>query len=274
MKMGVSATQFNTVKNKRETEKIGVYNGAQDYRWNKYVRPVFEKFNFNLGIQARLDDFQFSELRTYIREHFSNFSYQEIAEAFSLYTAHKLEYKESPYGKIAPLFVGNVLNSFKKYQMSLIHDYNMKLKDAEKPQKEATEQEKKQIRYEYITECFLKPYNALKRGGNFSVDEHICIDLFKKFYKAGVITLNQQQLKYWREQAENYYENMPMPEDREERKKVKNLKELVARAKVEGLEQSQDFIKTKATVLCFKHWIKEKAKQNFNMEEFLNTIEL
>ena len=267
-------TQFNTVKNKRETEKIGVYNGAQDYRWNKYVRPVFEKFGFELGLPTALDDFQFSVIREYVREHFSNLSFQEMREAFSLYVAQKLEYKESPYGKISPIFVGNVLNSFKKYQMGLVHDYNMKLKNAEKPQKEATEQEKKQIRYEYITECFLKPYNALKEGGSFSVDDHICIDLFKKFYKAGAITLNEVQLKYWREQAENYYENMPMPEDRDKRKKVKALKDLVAKAKLEGMQQSQDFIKTKATVLCFKHWVKEKAEQNFNMEEFLNTIEL
>jgi len=202
-KIGVSENQLVTVLNKRKTAKIREWNGKSDYRWHK-IQTALNLFSFNIGSKDKFQEQDFEIVRQHIKENFNHLSAEEIQEAFTLYVAQKLDFKDSFYGELSNLFISKVLNSFRDYQMKQIHDYNMKVKNAQKPQKEATSDEKKQITYEYITECFLKPYRRLKQGEQISFTKDIAVDLFWKFREMGVLKVTETQRKGFNKVAQMY----------------------------------------------------------------------
>ena len=85
----MSKAQFELVMRKRNTEKIYIYNGAQDFRWQKYIYPELNRFALNIGINSQLTNFELTELKKTIKTDFSHFSIEELKDAFQCYIGLK-----------------------------------------------------------------------------------------------------------------------------------------------------------------------------------------
>jgi len=238
-KIGVSENQLVTVLNKRKTAKIREWNGKSDYRWHK-IQTALNLFSFNIGSKDKFQEQDFEIVRQHIRENFNFLSAEEINEAFTLYVAQKLKFKESHFGEVSNLFLSKVLNSYKEYQLEQIHDYNIKTKQAVKPQKEATREEKMQIRYEYLTECFLTPYKRLKQGDIVSWPPDIATDLFWKLRDMEILKVSQEQKNSFNKVAEMY-----------------------------RLEKNSEQHKNKWCELTFIEWVNGAAKKNIDLENII-----
>lgn len=91
-----------------------------------------------------------------MKREFPDFTKEECDEAFSLYLAKKLEFKESHFGSFSSLFVGSILQSYRSYRQhnfSELNKYkNPKLND-EIPTKMA-----------YLNKAFKPKYEKLLNG--------------------------------------------------------------------------------------------------------------
>jgi hypothetical protein len=138
--------------------------------------------------------------------------------------------------------------------------------------KEATRDDKIEIRRQYISECFLKPYNALKANGQNLFDTYDAADFFITLYKKGIIVLSPGELIEYRKKAiqaikDNYAKQTG---DYVMLKQMIKKLDLVVK---DGLNdvQIENNIKRKSAQLCLVNYCKNLIKQNTNIEEFLTT---
>lgn len=58
-------------------------------------------------------------LTSYMRKHLTNYSLSDMGIAFTLYVQGKLDFNESHHGKFSVLFLEKVMQSYKRYKVSL-----------------------------------------------------------------------------------------------------------------------------------------------------------
>ncbi len=56
----------------------------------------------------------------FVQREFKDFNILEVKNAFSLYAAQKLDFRDNPYNKLSSLFIGNVLSSYRRHRNSKV----------------------------------------------------------------------------------------------------------------------------------------------------------
>jgi len=68
-----------------------------------------------VGINGSMDDLTMNLLVDFVKKYYGNLEIKQYAEAFELYAAQKLDFKEKPYNNFSTAFVGLILNSYKEW---------------------------------------------------------------------------------------------------------------------------------------------------------------
>lgn len=62
------------------------------------------------------EDYYKSIVEPFLIRMYASFNLEDITEAFMLYAARELEYKDKAFELMSPLFIGGVMSSYKKYK--------------------------------------------------------------------------------------------------------------------------------------------------------------
>ena len=68
-----------------------------------------------VGINGSMDDLTMNLLVDFVKKYYGNLEISQYSEAFELYAAQKLDFKEKPYNNFSTAFVGLILNSYKEW---------------------------------------------------------------------------------------------------------------------------------------------------------------
>ena len=82
---------------------------------DKEITFYILKSAVQVGINGSMDDLTINLLLDFVKKYYSNLQINQYAEAFELYAAQKLDFKEKPYNNFSTIFVGLILNSYKEY---------------------------------------------------------------------------------------------------------------------------------------------------------------
>jgi len=75
-------------------------------------KTVFDNIILNIGINETLELSDFDRIFSFLQRNYGLLTLLEIAEAFDLYAAQKLEFKEHHFNSFDNVFIGKVLKSY------------------------------------------------------------------------------------------------------------------------------------------------------------------
>lgn len=81
---------------------------------NQSFKDVFQKISYDIGIKEPLDLNDLDNIYTYIKRFNGLLSLKDVVDAFDMYSAQELEFKDSHFGSFNKVFVGKVLKSYAK----------------------------------------------------------------------------------------------------------------------------------------------------------------
>jgi len=82
------------------------------------VKDLLLGFSFQCGIKEPISEHEEDAMVNHLSRHFKSLNPLELSEAFSLYAAQKLDFKEPAYQAFTSLFVSKVLVSYMNYRSS------------------------------------------------------------------------------------------------------------------------------------------------------------
>lgn len=77
---------------------------------------VFNNISYGIGIREPLDEVDLDSLFSYLTRNFKLLNLSDVAIAFDLYSAQKLDFKESHFNSFDRVFIGKVLTSYETYK--------------------------------------------------------------------------------------------------------------------------------------------------------------
>jgi len=92
----------------------GSIDAFQDEERN-FFGEVWNSAAFTIGIRNPLVPDELRIIHEFLLEHFKTITLNDVREAFSLYSAQKLTFKDSHYNSLDNTFIGKVLTSYKEY---------------------------------------------------------------------------------------------------------------------------------------------------------------
>jgi hypothetical protein len=236
--------------------------------------PNWKNLRVSLNLSAqlvgtnKLEDSDYPILKKFLSEQFKDFSAEEILMAFYKKAGGEIYVDRDHYGKFSGEYLGLVLNAYKNYRNKQLGD-ELRQENAQNDTLEADREQKKQIRREYIQECFLKPYNALKLGSN-KFDRTNGLYFFQFMWKNKIISLSDLEVEKYREKATFTIEMTESARAKNSRGIMeikRKLKEIDQGGKNDLLQK----IKNEACHLYFVDWCKEQIKAGTDIEQFLET---
>ena len=248
-----------------KSRKIREYH-AGDNSW-KGVRISLDYGATLVGANKPTDE-EYLILKKFLAENFKDFSAAEIMLAFSKTAAGQLKNPTEHYGKFSGQYIGKVLNEYKMLRHQKLAE-EQRNQQADRGQKEASSEEKKQIRREYIKQCFLKPYNGLKLGERNMFNSLDAVHFFRLFYEKGIIKPAKEELEDYRDKALEHIKLIVLgdPDYRAQRKTKAQLINFEEGGEEPEIERR---VKEKAAELYFYDFIKKMIKEKIDIHDFLN----
>ena len=231
---------------------------------------LWKKVAFTLGITREIAELEAQALFEFVQTEFIDFSLSEVDLAFKKYSAGAIEFEGEHFGTLSTLFVGRVLKSYRKMRHKALSDYE-RMKDANKPPKVVTEEEKGQIRDEFMRTCLFQPYKkAMEEESDLNFDDDVGSDLFLKFYKAGHIKPTKKQLKEFRRDAiAEITKPKGLTVNKQEVKEISELTKRIVALENGGDDKELEIkIKIKASALFFNFWINNQRREGVDIKSF------
>ncbi|MCE5329651.1 hypothetical protein LLG07_04905 [bacterium] len=136
------------------------------------------------------DDYEVNLFTSYIKENFADLSLAEFSEAFKLYVANKMDYKDKLFQNFTISFMENVVQSFKRLRMTIPRPTPQALPEKTPPTKEEQD--------------IMAKKAALKRFSEYQ-DHMDFWDFggvtYKYLVKRGLISLTREQKDKVKDQA-------------------------------------------------------------------------
>ena len=97
--------------------RIEQKKGFENYSFEErnLFSEVWNSIAFRLGIRESLVPEELKIIFEFMQKHFKRFSLNDLREAFSYYSAQKLNFKDSHYQSLDNVFIGKVLTSYKEF---------------------------------------------------------------------------------------------------------------------------------------------------------------
>lgn len=187
------------------------YTKIQDFKvgTNEYnvLLATLGKWAIYIGVSDNVSDKELQLNAEFISENFGRLNIEDINQVINMVTNKSLETQAQHYGKMSPMYIGQVLNDYKKHRSAIITDCNAKYskykmeQSLPKPSKEESISNLKIL----ITDawqrvCFDKLtyddygdvlYNFIKRNKLIAVDKKL-IEEAMNFAKKNVIEENRE----------------------------------------------------------------------------------
>lgn len=241
----------------------------QDARWVDFSKTL-DQCSIITGMKEPLTDGEYLVIKSFIMAEIKDISNEEMIIAFHKYATGKINLQFEHYGKLSARLIGHILSKFKELRNKAIADHEKQSYNPENTSKEATREDKLKIRQQYLNECFLKPYEALKSNGQILFDCYDASDFFLTLYKKGVIKLSPGELQSYRKKAIEFIKDNYAKQTSD----FTRLKQMIKRLDLVVKEGQKDAdiennIKRKSAQLCFVDYCKKLIKENVNIEQFL-----
>lgn len=124
---------------------------------------------FSVGIKSALSKPECEIIFDFCINHFRTLSIEEMKEAFSLWSAKKLEFKDSHFQSMDNNCVGNVLNSYIKYK-------SVKLKESLKVTEAKTlDADPEETRKSFIENCIVQTITKIKEKKQVSEYSYVAV---------------------------------------------------------------------------------------------------
>lgn len=127
-----------------------------------------------VGMHGGIDELEEQILIDFLKTKFGNFNEEEFIEAFKLYAAGELNFKEAVYNNFSPFFVGKILNSYKDYKAKEAAKPKLFKEKTLLPEPEYVHEKQLELLKEFIKDETKKPpdwskmYEYLENKGVFS----------------------------------------------------------------------------------------------------------
>ena len=188
---------ISVIDNYRKTLKVKDFTPDNRKFWTT-TRAALSKCSLILGSKTAPSDEEYFILKEILIENFKDFSPQEILNAFNLLIAGKLNVEADKYGKISAAYLGKVLIAYRELRHK---ELAKELKDAPKAVKIASEEEKKNIRKEFLNNCLIKPFKNIEIKEAFEVDKHSASILFQLFRRVNLIEVSEEDEEKYKKLA-------------------------------------------------------------------------
>jgi len=221
-------------------------NSPNNTQWTE-VRKTIVRIQFRIGIHEPLTESEEIELCRFLFKECKDVNRHELENAFDLYCAGKLDFKESHYNKVSNLFVGNVVGAFKRYRANELSQH-----------KSVTYIEKPIDLNDYYTRNLFEPYESFCSTGVYpftDLNGWILFDDLKVYFPE--INADQETRIAIGQQA-----RLVTPK----KKRDSPLE------KEESKEDHDRRILKVAHAMMFKRWIEECSFNETNLREIVKVL--
>jgi hypothetical protein len=113
MENALEKVELKNLLDSRIEKKEGFENYSYEER--NLFSEVWNSIAFQLGIRESLVPEELKIIFDFMQKHFKLFSLNDLREAFSYYSAQKLNFKDSHFQSLDNVFIGKVLSSYKEF---------------------------------------------------------------------------------------------------------------------------------------------------------------
>ena len=151
-----------------------------------------------IGSASVLSDGEYNIMKDFLITEYKDFSAEELLIAFKKVSSGAITVEMQHFGKLSPMYLGAVLKAFRDERHKALA-----LEERNKPKAEPTpptEEEKLKIRRDYIYQCIIKPFVAMKYGtNNFKRSE--TNHLFRFLFNRKLIEPSAEELAEYKNKA-------------------------------------------------------------------------
>lgn len=256
------STLLNSLKLTKETKTIVKATFSDKIRdlgeegWHK-VYVVLLKWCKFLGIKEAPDKEEMTLILFFIKQHFAEFTLDEIVNAFNLAVARKLNIDPNHYQNFSSLYVGGILNAYKEHRGKHIVSYRQ---EVERVEMEA-EQEKNKPSAEELEEmrmtALLTIWENFRDGDEEEVEwqVHAYYDILTD---AGLITLDKEQKKDILQRAKSICKQEALSQVKNEFTRKRIIKAITEHSSKSPEERVLNKCKLLATQDLFEKLVREE----------------
>lgn len=229
---------------KKKKERLFDDLGAEDKgRYYGNTVEVFDKI-----IQQRYDKFRAEGMKTHLTTNLTN---EQLNE----------KYGKRSYDRLRDMC--NLVNWPTTESRRGKEQFRWKDETAPQKQIEPTREDLIRFRREYIQNCLIVPYEALKEGRNIFQEDN-ALYFFTYFYKRKAFTVSAEQQEKYREKAQFYTKSEAVNQ-------AKNQMQIRAAIKKLGLEADPNSrrVKEKACAIFFVDWCRELIQKGVNINDLI-----
>ena len=249
-------------------ETIKVRDLAPESTAWKKVRSSLNQCCVMIGCVSVLSDDEYRLMKDFIMSDYKDFSPEEMLIAFKKLCSGAITVDIEHFGKLSPMYLGAVLKAFKIERNKALGD---ELRNATKIEVEATAEDKKKIREDYLQNCLIKPYKQINEKGFFDVDKHVSLILWKIFKRAGFINMDDETCdKYLALAIEDLKKDAV--KDFNAHKPMKVFMENLREAHAGKNRPFEDKVTDRGRALYFYEYIENLHSKNRSIEEIAKQL--
>lgn len=140
---------------------------------------IVNNISYGIGIREPLDAVDIDNVFSYLVRNFKLLSLKDVAEAFDLYSAQRLEFKESHFNSFDRVFIGKVLTSYEAHKKAERKLFEHRYQKPTETRKSWSMHEKKQ-HFEWLKGIYLE---ESERNGKAESFPEVLIASFKEIYE-------------------------------------------------------------------------------------------
>lgn len=218
----------------QKSERFKLYPEFDPEIWDPIVKAL-NSIAFDMGQRTQLHPEESKRLCDHLHKYFKDINLEELQEAFGMYQAQQLDFKDGYYQSFDKLFLGNVLSSFMRYRLVSLSDLEQFKESNAKPNKTFLE---------YLELHLFKPYNEIKEGAEYYFPDHIANAMYTRLDQQGLAKMSTADKKRLKDEVE---------------------KEMLAEK--DNIGRIDDYqLKFYCRVKAFKEWIMEKVMEEYDLE--------
>lgn len=264
---------LNSLKLTKETKTIVKATFSDKIRdlgeegWQS-VYVVLLKWCKFLGIKEAPDKEEMKLILFFIKQHFAEFTLDEIVNAFNLAVARKLDIDPNHYQNFSSLYVGGILNAYKEHRGKHIVSYRQEVEKIEREAQDKANKPSAEELHEMRVNSLLTIWETFRDGDEEEVEwqVHVYYDIL---VEAGLINLTKEQKADILQRAKSICKQEALTQVKNEFTRKRIIKAITEHSS----KTPEERVLTKCKLLVVQELFEKLVRDGLDLGELLNQME-
>jgi hypothetical protein len=253
------------------TQTLKIRDFAEDNPKWKEIRMALNCASILIGCQQILTNEEYAIIKKFLIDEYKDFSSEEIIIAFHKVSSGAVIVASEHYGKLSAMYLGNVLKAYREFRHKKLAE---KTKEQAKIEikVEKSNDEKTEIRKQFLEQCFVKPFERLKETGQMLYDKQNSFTFFVMLWNRGKIKVDKAKSESYKKKAMKTLQAYTETTYGKRSNELKTLISQLSLIETEDGKSIQDKVREEACALYFQDYIVELSKFTTDIKAWLKQM--